>query len=250
MNTTTKTKLTKSAIAQFDAHFDTPIADHLLIPSDSAVEMEVLGNGKTNFTIGRYAIRLPSETPITVFSDDCDESWIAVVKLTDDYSMPNPITFTFDAESIAEDMDNHFDMYTTFCIQLRGDNLFICSQKESSHVWKRYSIAELLNDEVAQAQAKLVKNRFAIDFESDNEIFEGYHNPNYRWNGWAVPLFTKKVMETIIEKFSTEDYPIVFEENYSEDTDETTSVVVSSKLTSPNGERLYITDGWCWGELD
>lgn len=109
-----------------------------------------------------------------------------------------------------------------------------------------------LNDEVAQAQANLVKNRFAIDFESDNDAFEGYYNPNHRWNGWAIPLFTKKVMETIISKFSTEDYPIVFEADYvpSEDTDETTSVVITSKLTSPSGERLYITDGWCWGELD
>lgn len=238
MNTTTKTKLTQRAITQFITHYDTPTADHALIPSDSAETM-----------LDEYK---KLGTPITVFSDDCDESWIAVVKLNEDYSMPTPLTFTFDAESIAEDMDNHFDMYETFCIQLRGDNLFISSQEEHSHVWKRYSIAELLNDEVAQAQANLVKNRFAIDFESDNDAFEGYYNPNHRWNGWAIPLFTKKVMENIISTFSTEDYPIVFEADYvpSEDTDETTSVVISSKLTSPSGESLYITDGWCWGELD
>ncbi len=339
MNTTTKTKLTQRAITQFDAHYDTPTKDHVLISSDSKMVKTI--NGTTyDLTTDMFKIRLPLETPITVYSDDCDESWIAVVKYNEDYSMPSPITFTFNTESIAEDMDINYDKYVTFCIQLRGDNLFIQPTEESSHVWKRYSIAELLNDEdfvkarfelsdyseesfegyhnptktwngwnvpsftktmsqeviaylntlceedailadddispngqapngeplftVASgfcwvtaslnevAQANLVKTRFAIDVESDNDAFEGYHNPNHRWNGWATPLFTLEVLTEIIKACSTEDYPIVFEADYvpSDETDETTSVILSSKLTSPSGEELYMTDGWCWVELD
>jgi hypothetical protein len=160
MNTTTKTKLTKRAITQFDAHYDTPTKDHVLISSDSKIVKEI--NGTTyDLTTDMFKIRLPLETPITVYNNDCDESWTVIVKYNEDSLLP--ITFTFDAESESiEDMDDCY-MDVAFCIQLRGDNLFIQPTEESSHVWKRYSIAELLNDEVAQAQANLVKSWGELD---------------------------------------------------------------------------------------
>jgi hypothetical protein len=37
--------------------------------------------------------------------------------------------------------------------------------------------------------APLVKGRFTWD--ASDSIFEGWHNPSHRWNGWATPAFEK-----------------------------------------------------------
>ena len=50
---------------------------------------------------------------------------------------------------------------------------------------------------------KLKKSYFNLDI--CNEYYEGYHDPSYRWNGWAVPCFTKEIAEKIIQNIFTDD---------------------------------------------
>ena len=101
-------------------------------------------------------------------------------------------------------------------------------------------------------KTELTKRVFAIDAHVNNGAFEGYHIQDNHWNGWDVPLFTKEVMQSIIEQYTTKEYPIVFQADYvpSEDTNETTSIIRNSELTSPKGEKLFFTDGWCWEAID
>lgn len=44
----------------------------------------------------------------------------------------------------------------------------------------------------------LVLVRFSFDGD-DDEIFEGFHDPNRTWNGWLMPLATEPVAEDIAQ---------------------------------------------------
>ena len=56
---------------------------------------------------------------------------------------------------------------------------------------------------------KLKKSYFSIDI--CDEYYEGYHNPNFRWNGWAVPYFTKEVADIIKNNMSSDDLEITYD---------------------------------------
>ena len=44
------------------------------------------------------------------------------------------------------------------------------------------------------------------------DFYEGYYDPKYRWNGWAMPYFTKQITEAMINKFAQLDYIIIYDE--------------------------------------
>lgn len=55
------------------------------------------------------------------------------------------------------------------------------------------------------------KGYFGIDV--NNEYYEGYSDPSFRWNGWACPYFEKNVADYIAKKVSVnEDYCLYYDE--------------------------------------
>lgn len=54
----------------------------------------------------------------------------------------------------------------------------------------------------------LSKSIFSID---GGERFRGYTRGNH-WNGWACPMFTKEEGLKIIKAFTTEEYPMYYDE--------------------------------------
>jgi hypothetical protein len=78
----------------------------------------------------------------------------------------------------------------------------------------------------------------------DGKFYEGVHNTERRWNGWAMPWFTEAVMLQIakdagltvrfVDLNSGVEYSSVFTD-YNED---------EEQLIIKDG--LYSFDGWCW----
>jgi hypothetical protein len=95
-----------------------------------------------------------------------------------------------------------------------------------------------------------VESLFAIEFGSyeKDQVFEGLHNPEYRWNGWATPMFTKQVADKVKSAFTSVDYPIYYEHEVRDDWEGL--LIYKSSMTSPKGEPLYEFDGWCWDEVE
>ena len=50
-------------------------------------------------------------------------------------------------------------------------------------------------------------------FNIDNcqDYYEGYYIPHKRWNGWAMPYFSKKIADKIIKKAQADDMKIVYD---------------------------------------
>lgn len=74
-----------------------------------------------------------------------------------------------------------------------------------------------------------VKQVFCID----DHCFEGYHNPDYDWNGWEAPKFTKEVHEEIYKHFQV---PL------EEQCEISTEIII-------NGQKLTVycdNDNWTW----
>lgn len=103
-------------------------------------------------------------------------------------------------------------------------------------------------------QTTHVESLFAIEFGyyDEDRVFEGYHNPEYYWNGWACPSFTKRVADKIKKAMATEDYHIFYEHEVGEDWLEGYDgyLIYKNETVSPNGEPLYYFDGWCWDEVE
>lgn len=107
---------------------------------------------------------------------------------------------------------------------------------------------------------QLEKGIFVIDGVEGE--FDGWHDPSVRWNGFAVPFFTKNESEELICKIneSTDDWYHAYynEENDSFhidekylDADEQMQPFSGSNLKTPEGNmRLYGICGfhWCWNE--
>lgn len=79
----------------------------------------------------------------------------------------------------------------------------------------------------------LIKSKFSI--AGDDRSFEGYHI-GITWNGWDCPMFTKEMISQIIETYSTTEYPLSFDGDFSK-----------TNHTSQEGEVLYTNeDSWTW----
>lgn len=58
------------------------------------------------------------------------------------------------------------------------------------------------------------KSYFNIDM--NNEFYEGYSDPNFRWNGWACPYFEKEVAD-YIASIVTDNETCILEYNEEQD---------------------------------
>lgn len=99
---------------------------------------------------------------------------------------------------------------------------------------------------------------FCVD---EGPVFQGYHVPSKRWNGWATPMFELSVAKQIATHACTEDFRVIWEE------DEKRFVVNSADHYEgePPEEYRQITvnvDGkdmdlyalgsgsWCWDDYE
>lgn len=55
-----------------------------------------------------------------------------------------------------------------------------------------------------------IHNKAYFTIDSFHKYFEGYHIPNQRWNGWAMPYFEKEVADKVI--LETHSINIKYEE--------------------------------------
>lgn len=67
---------------------------------------------------------------------------------------------------------------------------------------------------------------FRIDGIDEGTGYVGWHNPNFRWNGWACPYFTFETCQQLSEW------------------------VNAGAKDDPSLERFYAIDGKVWHELD
>ncbi len=86
----------------------------------------------------------------------------------------------------------------------------------------------------------LVKAQFTID---SVDAYEGWHDPDIRWNGFACPLFERTEADRIAEAFGLR-YATV-EDAYHDQTDAYT-------CTQRDGLDLYAigAHGWTWLEAE
>lgn len=105
---------------------------------------------------------------------------------------------------------------------------------------------------------------------SDRDVYEGYHNPEARWNGWAIPYFTEKAALQIVQDQTQyimehpEDFHEMERITAHQDTDgkwtffSEWTLLDGSTETEPvisiqhNGETLHSIGGmsWVWDESE
>jgi hypothetical protein len=97
------------------------------------------------------------------------------------------------------------------------------------------------------ANVGLVNARFAID---DGPAFWGYHDPAERWNGWAVPRFTREAASLIADWLNSGeagqalwDGETLAVRGQSEDPRDVDRI-------EPDPLGCYRFDGWCWLETE
>lgn len=98
-------------------------------------------------------------------------------------------------------------------------------------------------------------------FNIDNcpEYYEGYYIPNKRWNGWAMPYFTKKISDMIIKRVQSDDLKISYDKeadsykvieyvnNEVDDTYSFEKVIINT----PDGKKSLYGIGagyWVWDD--
>lgn len=103
----------------------------------------------------------------------------------------------------------------------------------------------------------LQKAYFRID---DSKFYEGWHNPQHRWNGWACPWFSKETLLEIAADIALilDDNPtsdsVVFgwfeTDGYDPNTDKLEDYnVVHDRITPEHHiphTFIYCIDGICW----
>ena len=65
----------------------------------------------------------------------------------------------------------------------------------------------------ASQDRRRVRALFAIEARSELDVFEGWHDPDVDWNGWATPAFNRTTAEKVIAWATREevgDPPISF----------------------------------------
>lgn len=60
-------------------------------------------------------------------------------------------------------------------------------------------------EQQATERADLELARFTMDTFPEDETFPGYHNPEERWNGWAVPYFSFEAARAALIQLSEGD---------------------------------------------
>lgn len=97
---------------------------------------------------------------------------------------------------------------------------------------------------------------FGFDGDDYKHLFEGYHNPDVTWNGWALPSFTFETAKKVCEYVSRINNDYSYE--YDEETDcfliynkyeNTIEKSVGRSIYSENDFEYHvysIGDGWCW----
>jgi hypothetical protein len=110
------------------------------------------------------------------------------------------------------------------------------------------------------------RDRVGIDPESPADVFEAWVRTDYRWNGWAVPLFPESQLERLIDwitrleggYFITRVGDTVYmidneaQEEITRDTDPEHLWPFIVEPILLNGERCYDIGGysWVWSEID
>ncbi len=100
------------------------------------------------------------------------------------------------------------------------------------------------------------KAYFRID--ASCEYYEGYHNSNIFWNGWAVPYFVKEIADKIKDIVSTENYlEIIYDKDkdcyictlYQNGEIEEEYVFEKEIINTPEGKKEVYAIGagyWTW----
>ena len=111
-------------------------------------------------------------------------------------------------------------------------------------------------EETLTESASFVLDPAYFSVDTDNAYFKGYHNPKNRWNGWAMPYFTKDVAMEIAQRYSSDEtgYSITYDEqkdvfvmedeNYE---DEYIEEIPKYTYGTPDGTKdLYPIGAGCW----
>lgn len=100
---------------------------------------------------------------------------------------------------------------------------------------------------------KIEKAYFNID--SSKDYYEGYHNPEFRWNGWATPYFTKDVANKILENMSINDCKISYDKDNNQyivifnNDDEQKEIYEMEIINTDEGKKEVYAIGscsWVW----
>lgn len=97
---------------------------------------------------------------------------------------------------------------------------------------------------------KFEKAYFNIDCQ--DEYYEGYHIPKFRWNGWAVPYFVKEVIDKMITAMKEHQVNIVFDaekEKYFVSFEDLEGIEEFTKeiIDTPEGKiEVYSIGGYSW----
>ncbi len=91
----------------------------------------------------------------------------------------------------------------------------------------------------------------------NNHYYEGYHDENKVWNGWAMPYFNKYIADLLTNNCSTKDFSITYNSEkdcYIVITKENDTVIdesIAEKMTidTEEGQKEvydFATLGWTW----
>lgn len=100
---------------------------------------------------------------------------------------------------------------------------------------------------------KLTKAYFNV--EGLDEYYEGYHDSRYRWNGWAMPCFTKEIADKIMQNIPNNSdnkckitydkdrnmYVVKFKDDKEEDT-----YKMMIRDTNEGEKQVYYIGSGCW----
>jgi hypothetical protein len=95
----------------------------------------------------------------------------------------------------------------------------------------------------------------SIDFSGDDDVFPAWVSPYWRWNGWAVPTFSREVAARVVDWTNRlhADYPngaasaswdgediLLVEAGWEEDG--------PTRISPDEHGRYHIGDGWTWSD--
>lgn len=98
-------------------------------------------------------------------------------------------------------------------------------------------------------------------FNIDNcqDYYEGYYIPHKRWNGWAMPYFSKKIADKIIKKAQADDMKIVYDKksqsykvtDYVQGVEDDSYEFEKVVIDTPEGKKSLYGVGagyWVWDD--
>jgi len=103
-----------------------------------------------------------------------------------------------------------------------------------------------------------VKARFVCgDYFGSVRPYQGWHNPKYRWNGWAMPMFGKEEFRRFVKDLKTNDFEYMkdmtahdYKDSEAENIHDFMSEVIEAFI-DPNEYGLYSFKNadWCWDDV-